>query len=77
MPLSKEAARRKDAITGATVKFQHRHFAFIARVVADSWTIFADTEQLETFAGKLADSLADTNPNFDRARFLAACGVEE
>ena len=24
----------------------------------------------------LADALATTNPNFDRARFLKACGVE-
>lgn len=25
----------------------------------------------------LADALASTNPRFDRARFLAACGVTE
>lgn len=25
----------------------------------------------------IADALADDNPNFDRARFLAACGINE
>ena len=27
-------------------------------------------------ARRLADTLASTNPRFDRARFLRACGVE-
>lgn len=27
-------------------------------------------------AEAFADKLADTNPNFDRARFLKACGVK-
>jgi hypothetical protein len=28
-------------------------------------------------ASTLADALAQDNPRFDRARFLAACGVEK
>lgn len=31
---------------------------------------------IDTVAYELAASLAGTNPRFDRARFLAACGVE-
>lgn len=27
------------------------------------------------YAARVADALATTNPKFDRARFLAACGV--
>ena len=30
----------------------------------------------EDIARRLADTLADTNPRFDKARFLRACGVE-
>lgn len=30
----------------------------------------------DELAGDMADALAETNPNFDRARFLKACGVE-
>ncbi len=30
---------------------------------------------LQHVADELADALATTNPKFDRARFLAACGV--
>lgn len=76
MPLSKEAARRKDAgTTGAPVKFQHRHFAFIARIIASNVEV-AKWDNYST-ALAFAGALASTNPNFDRARFLAACGVEE
>ena len=34
-------------------------------------------EPRELAAYALADALATTNPRFDRARFLAACGVQE
>lgn len=33
------------------------------------------SEQRACTARRLADALATTNPRFDRARFLAACGV--
>lgn len=32
--------------------------------------------QHERLASNFADALAHTNPRFDRARFLKACGVE-
>ena len=31
---------------------------------------------MATLAERLADTLADDNPRFNRARFLKACGVE-
>jgi hypothetical protein len=31
---------------------------------------------MESLARAMADKLATTNPRFDRARFLAACGIE-
>ncbi len=34
-----------------------------------------DTVSLSLVAEELATALADTNPRFDRARFLTACGV--
>ena len=33
------------------------------------------TDAAESIASELADYLATTNPRFDRARFLKACGV--
>lgn len=33
-------------------------------------------EHARRIAAELADALATTNPKFDRARFLAACGVQ-
>jgi hypothetical protein len=35
----------------------------------------SDEISLGLVAKELADALATTNPNFDRARFLTACGV--
>jgi hypothetical protein len=34
-----------------------------------------DTVSLSLVAEELATALADTNPRFDRARFLTACGM--
>lgn len=36
-----------------------------------------DYEQWALTAHDLADALAGTNPQFDRERFLRACGLEE
>lgn len=84
MPLTPEAARRKDAsTTGAPVKFQHRHFAFIAQTVAgfdpfpETYTEDETNVIRREMARTFSRALASTNPNFDRARFLAACGVAE
>lgn len=72
MPLTREAAARKDATNGkADLKLQHRHFAFIADAVAS----IPDKNAREHAAFAFAGKLSDTNPNFDRKRFLTACNV--
>lgn len=55
----------------ANVKFERRHFEWMAEWVYN----FRPQEDRETVALELARALASTNPNFDRGKFLAACGV--
>lgn len=66
--LTQESALRKDMTNGrGKTSFEHRHFAAIAswlRELGDSTTTYF-----------FANKLADTNPRFDRARFLRACGL--
>ena len=51
-----------------------QHFALIAEVIEQSPFAPGHKEYLaETFAEKLRA----TNPNFNRARFLRACGAED
>jgi len=75
--LSSKAAHRKDT-RSAPATFTHQHFRKVAEIIRslpckDSgpmgivWPIVAV---------HFADALATTNPNFDRARFLAACKGE-
>lgn len=57
---------------------EHRHFATIAaiiRVAFESRPSRADDR--EDVAYHFANELSQTNPKFDRKRFLAACGVED
>jgi hypothetical protein len=49
---------------------EHRHFATIATIVSQ----LAD-DMRPAVAHVFARELADTNPKFDRKRFLAACDV--
>ncbi len=51
-----------------------KDFELIARVLKD--IIQTDTRHLEYIAAEFADALKSTNANFDRERFLKACGVE-
>ena len=71
MPLSKHTALSKDRASGKIVHLQHRHFAFIASVIAD---LPADIRQ--QVADSFAKVLWRTNDNFDVDRFMLACGVE-
>lgn len=75
MALTVESALRKDRTTSATL--EHRHFAFIASVI-EAMPDHAATlrTQKRSCALSFADACARTNPRFDRARFLRACGVE-
>lgn len=56
---------------------QRRHFELIAEVVRES---LAHRElgpcEAETLAQRFCATLRATNPNFNEARFLRACGVE-
>lgn len=72
MPLSPAAAKAKDIRNSDAPKMQHRHFAFIAGVIAE----INDDNIRAYVAGRFARKLSITNPNFDVARFYAACGVE-
>lgn len=72
MALAFAAARRKDRRTGKAA-MQHRHFTTVAEIIR---TLPLDPSAHVTVAHHFANELADTNANFDRARFLAACKRE-
>ena len=75
MPLKPVTAMRKDKVTGKSVTtMQHRHFAFIANVIATSGE---RSEDKRRWANYFAHDLEKTNPNFDRARFFSAVGVDD
>jgi hypothetical protein len=50
-----------------------KDYVMIAEVIATSWHGSEDTQA--DLARNFADVLEADNPRFDRARFLAACGV--
>ncbi len=80
MPLKPEAALSKDRAnkTHAAPQLQHRHFAFIAGVIADmSVAKSMDPYTRLIVAIKFAKALSRTNKQFDRTRFLKACNAEE
>ena len=73
--LTQESAARKDRTTAQGAKLEHRHFAFIAATIAAMPNHAASLRaQKRSVALAFADACADTNPRFDRARFLLACG---
>lgn len=60
------------------LSLERRHFEFIAEVIAttcDKFDISIRYDQRRIVANEFADRLADTNSNFDRHRFLVACGI--
>lgn len=68
MALSTKAAASKDIRTGKS-EMQHRHFATVAAILR---MLPLDTLTQEKVARHFADELGDTNPRFDRTRFLKA-----
>lgn len=71
--LSPRAALSKDkSARSLNAGLQSRHFAQIAAII----TRMPDRDQREEVAEHFAAELGYTNANFDRARFLAACGME-
>jgi hypothetical protein len=71
MTLSANAALAKDRATGKSVQMQHRHFAYIANMIA-----VLPCEIREQVAKTFAGSLRLTNDNFDLGRFLRACNLD-
>ena len=57
-------------------KMTRKDYNLIAEVLRDSLDLIVDDLALEALASNFADELALDNPRFDRARFLAACGVK-
>ena len=57
-----------------------KDYEAIAQVISGNRCEIVDSEQdpqgfaLHGVAGELADYMASDNPNFDRSRFLKACG---
>lgn len=57
------------------INFQRRHFQFIADTLLID---LAHEPEIRTMVAQtFARRLAGTNPQFDRGRFLKACGVED
>lgn len=75
--LTQQSALRKDQTMPSGANLQHRHFAFIASVIAAMPAHAASLRaQKRSVALSFADACAGTNPKFDRSRFLRACGEE-
>ena len=53
-----------------------KDYQLIAEVLNYSLDAIIDDMALKALASNFADELALDNPRFDRARFLAACGVK-
>ena len=72
--LSARAATRKDS-SDKPAKMTHQHFRVIAKTIHDL-PLFHDARDWAIVCEHFAIYMAATNPRFDRARFLAAWGVE-
>lgn len=64
-----------------------KYYKAIAELFNSRKVVLWDKESIDTFHARelqwasfaiaLADLFADDNPNFDRIRFLKACGIEQ
>ncbi len=74
--LTSQSATRKDKRTGIA-DMQHRHFTTIATILSRLViTTDLSANDRKEIAAHFAMELRATNPKFDRARFLRACGLE-
>ena len=53
-----------------------KDYVLIAQVIKDQHKPHNDTDTLWRVVDALADVLEEDNPNFDKSRFILACGVE-
>jgi hypothetical protein len=53
-----------------------KNYIAIARIIKEEWTYlpFDLRMSYESFANKMCEMFAKDNPNFDKDRFLVACG---
>ncbi len=75
--LTTQSALRKDQSSATSATLEHRHFSFIAatiKAMPDHAPSLRSSKR--SVALSFADACAGTNPRFDRARFLRACGAE-
>lgn len=75
MPLSPEAALRKDTTSAQGATLEHRHFAVIAAILRSLPSDGVDDATFDwpTLVNHFTRELAKTNPRFNAARFIAAC----
>jgi hypothetical protein len=50
-----------------------KDYKLIAQAIADTW---CDANAQLAIAESLAESLASDNPNFNKSKFLIACGLK-
>ena len=65
--------------TMQNLSMQRRHFQMIAAILKAEMDLESTDDGMRSLAHltrEFASRLASTNPGFDRARFLAACGME-
>jgi hypothetical protein len=67
--LKPEAALRKDRANARATVLEHRHYAVIAGIIRVGF----GGDSRAVIANVFATHLAETNPKFDRARFMKAC----
>lgn len=70
--LTQKAALYKDKLGVGNATFEHRHFAALAGMIA----AHPSPTMRDEMARYLSVELANTNPRFDRARFMRACGYD-
>lgn len=74
MTLTTHSANRKDVNTAKHgVTLEHRHFSFIAGVIAS----LPDEAIKTAVAQYFAEACDRSNPRFDRDRFFRACYAKE
>jgi len=71
--LAADAARRLRPSLDIRTTMTRQHFALIATVVDEAYTMNRPPTKRE-LSELFANALENTNPSFDRVRFLEACG---
>ena len=57
--------------------FERRHYEAIAEVLNNCFVWHMNGAEVKFTAHELANKFQKDNPNFEREKFLKACGMEE